>query len=316
MRRLLVLALLVLPLAAAATATGSAAAEPRVTVISDSVMTSVLWHSENVAILDQGVDLDLEVAVCRRLAGASCAFEGAAPPTLLDLLPSLSNLGSTVVVEMGYNDFPATFRANVEETIRQLTARGVGRIVWPTLNVSKPEFAAMNQVLIEEMTAHPQLSLVDWDAYSEGHPDWFQTDNLHLMPAGGAGMATLVHGTLASPLTLSVQATSPAGMSGVAYRAGLAGPSGGSWRLLSGSLPPGLRLAAGGAISGRPTQAGTFAAELLFRSADFQLGHRHVEIRVAAASASAVHTTAKSSTKRKSRHPLVVRRIAAHQRPR
>jgi hypothetical protein len=316
MRRLLVSILLaLLACAAGSGADARAAAEPRVTVISDSVMTSVLWHTENVAILADGVDLDMEVAVCRRLAGTSCVFEGAAPPTLLDLLPSLSNLGSTVVVEMGYNDVPATFRANVEQTIAQLTARGVTRIIWPTLNVSRPEFADMNRVLIDAMLAHPQLSIVDWDAYSEGHGDWFQTDNLHLMPAGGTGIATLVHAALAAPLVLPAQAALPAGGRGLAYQATLAGPAGGSWQLLSGSLPPGLRLGSDGSLAGRPTQAGTFSSELLFRSASFQLGNRHVEIRIAPAPAAKVHTTAKAK-QRKSRHPLVARRIAAHQGPR
>ena len=291
MRRLLALALLVVPLTAAASA--AAAPDPRVTVISDSVMTAVLWHPENVAILDQGVDLDMEVAVCRRLAGASCVFEGAAPPTLLDLLPSLPNLGSTVVVEMGYNDFPSSFRANVDATIRQLTARGVSRIVWPTLNVSKPELAGMNQVLIEEMLANPQLSLVDWDTYSDGHPDWCQTDSLHLMPAGGTGIATLVHAALAAPLALPVPSAIPAGRRGVAYETHLAGPTAGTWRVFSGSLPPGLHLTADGVISGRPLQTGVFAAELLFRSADFQLGHRHIEVRVGAAPQSTLPGTAR-----------------------
>ena len=313
MRRLLVSMLFAATALIAASA--APAAEPRVTVISDSVLTSVLWHPENVAILDQDVDLDMEVAVCRRLAGTSCVFEGAAPPTVLDLLPSLSNLGATVVVEMGYNDVAATFRANVEETIRQLTARRVTRIVWPTLNVSKPDFATMNQVLVEEMLAHPELDLVDWDAYSEGHGDWFQTDNLHLMPAGGTGIATLLHAALASPLTLPSHATLPAARRGTAYQARLAGPAGGRWQVLSGSLPQGLRLAADGTVSGRATQAGSFAAALLFRSADFQLAAQRVEIRVAAPPA-AVHTTAKAKTKqRQSRRPLV-RRIAVLERPR
>ena len=168
----------------------------------------------------------------------------------------------------------------------------------------------MNQVLVEEMLAHPELDLVDWDAYSEGHGDWFQTDNLHLMPAGGTGIATLLHAALASPLALPSQATLPAARRGAAYQARLAGPAGGSWRLLSGNLPSGLRLASTGTVSGSPQRAGTFEAEVLFRAADFQLAHQHVAIRVAAAPpATTVKTTAKQ--RQKARRPLVVvRRIA------
>jgi hypothetical protein len=281
-------------------------------VISDSVLTSVVWYPQNTAILDEGVDLDTHVAVCRRLAGTSCVFEGSAPPTLLDLVPTLPVIAPTVVVEMGYNDFADTFRANVEETLRQLTARGATRIVWPTLNVSRPEFARMNAVLLDEMVAHPELSLVDWDAYSEGHGDWFQTDNLHLMPAGGTGIATLLHGALAAPLKLPAQGALPSARHGLAYRSVLSGPAGGAWSLLAGALPPGLSLSAAGVLSGVPRRTGSFDAELLFRAGDFQLAHRHVHVVVAPTSKA--RTTAR---KQRPRAPLAtVRRIAAHVRPR
>jgi hypothetical protein len=274
--------LLISLLAALALAFGSgaSAAAPRVTVISDSVLTSVLWHGENLAILGQGVDLDMQVAVCRRLAGTSCAFDGVPPPTLLDLLPTLSNLGATVIVEMGYNDDPARFRADVDGTLDRLAARGVTRVVWPTLHVSKSEFAAMNRVLVEAMLAHPQLALLDWDGYAQGHGDWFQTDDLHLTAAGGAGIATLLHEALAEPLAPAPQATLPPARRGQRYEARLADAAAGSWQIVSGTLPPGLRLEAGGVVSGRPLQTGSFAAELLVRSADFQLAHQRVEIRV------------------------------------
>lgn len=279
MRRLLLTSLLAALALAAASST--AAAEPRVTVISDSVLTQVLWHPDNLAILDQGVDLDMEVAICRRLAETSCAFDGVPPPTLFDLLPTLSNLGATVVVEMGYNDDPASFRANVEETIARLTARGVTHIIWPTLRVSKSEFAAMNQVLVEAMIAHPQLALVDWDGYAQGHGDWFQTDSLHLMPAGGTGIATLLHDALAEPLALAPHATLPTVQRGRRYLAHLDDArAGGSWRIVSGRLPQGLHLAASGLVSGRPLQAGSANVEVLFRSAGFQLASQQVEIRI------------------------------------
>lgn len=262
-------------------APGAAAAEPRVTVISDSILTQVLWHPDNLAILDQGVDLDMQVAVCRRLAGTSCAFDGVPPPTLFDLLPTLPDLGATVVVEMGYNDDPAGFRANVEETIARLTARGVTRIIWPTLHVSRSEFTAMNQVLVEAMIAHPQLELVDWDGYARGHGEWFQTDDLHLTPAGGAGIATLLHRALTEPLALARQVRLPAAQRGQRYQARLgAAGSGGSWQIVSGRLPQGLSLTAGGVVSGRPLGAGSARVELLFRSAGFQLAYQQVEIRV------------------------------------
>ena len=39
---------------------------------------------------------------------------------------------------------------------------------------------------------HPKRSvLLDWVAYSSGHPEWFQPDNLHLTFDGAAGLARL-----------------------------------------------------------------------------------------------------------------------------
>src|SRR5262245_64442930 len=102
MRRLLVSA--VLAFTALAATSGAAAAGPRVTVISDSVLTSVAWYPQNVAILDEGVDLDMHVAVCRRLDGTSCVFEGSAQPQLLDLVPRLPDTTPPVADSMGYKD--------------------------------------------------------------------------------------------------------------------------------------------------------------------------------------------------------------------
>jgi hypothetical protein len=273
---------LLITLTLALVATSSvAAAEPRVTVLSDSVLTSVLWHPENMAILGQGLDLDMEVAVCRRLAGTSCTFEGSAPPTLLDLLPTLPNLGATVIVEMGYNDDPSSFGADVEETIARLTARGVTHVIWPTLHVSRSEFTAMNRALVGAMIAHPQLALVDWDGYAQGHGEWFQTDSLHLTAAGGTGIATLLHQALAEPLVLPAHATLPPALRGQGYEARLGDAGGGgTWQLVSGSLPPGLLLEPDGVVSGRPLQAGSAAAGLLFRSAGSQLAYQQVDIVV------------------------------------
>ena len=132
----------------------------------------------------------------------------------------------------------------------------------------------MNQVLVEAMIAHPQLALVDWHGYAQGHRDWFQTDNLHLLPAGGAGIATLLHQAgLAEPLALAREATLPAAQRGQPYQARLGGAgAGGSWRIVSGAS------AAGATPRGkrrriRPPAASRLLSspELLLRSVRFQL---------------------------------------------
>src|SRR4051794_29368085 len=76
----LALAAVVLSCGAAPTGAGASPAEtrsepPRVTVIGDSVLTAVVWHADALKVLD-GLNPFFEVAVCRRLTGISCPYEG------------------------------------------------------------------------------------------------------------------------------------------------------------------------------------------------------------------------------------------------
>jgi hypothetical protein len=285
--RLLILTLVCAVLAAAATAAASAA--PRVTVISDSVLTSVTWHDDNMAILDDGFDMDVHVAICRRLAVPGCVSDGEAPPSLFDVLAGLPDVAPTVVVEMGYNDDPARFQADVEETIARLTARGAARIVWPTLSVMpsafQSEFQAKNDILVQELAREPRLTLVDWGAYSLGRWPWFQTDNLHLTTGGGSGIATLLHQALASPPSLPRQVTLPPARSGVKYSARLGDGflARGTWEVVSGSLPSGLRLEPSGLVAGTPRTAGPATLGLVFHTSDYELVYQQADVRVAPA---------------------------------
>ena len=104
--RLLLISVLSAAVIGAPAASGDSVPSPaRVTVIGDSIASAVQYDPGARAILAKGVDLDLQVAVCRRLVGVSCPYQGVNAPTLVDLLPTL-RLGGTVVVAVGYNDYP------------------------------------------------------------------------------------------------------------------------------------------------------------------------------------------------------------------
>ena len=65
-------------------AAGTESASPRVSVISDSVLTAVTWGNDAAqSTLSQGLDLHIDAAVCRRLNGQSCQFNNAYAPTTL-----------------------------------------------------------------------------------------------------------------------------------------------------------------------------------------------------------------------------------------
>ena len=254
---------------AAVPASSGSAPPTRVTVIGDSIATAMAYDPIARPILARGVDLDLQLAVCRRLAGDSCPYQGVRPPTLVDLLPSL-RLGSTVVVAVGYNDYESTFAATVETALEALGKAGVEHVLWLTLRAERPSYLQMNDLVRAAAERHPEITLVDWNLYSRSHPDWFQPDGLHLTSVGAIGMATLVQrsldelGLVAAP-RVSARAiaittkTLPTARVGRRYSIQLSTRGGVlpvRWKRAAGVLPAGLALRPSGMLEGVPRAVG------------------------------------------------------------
>jgi hypothetical protein len=239
----------------------------RVTVIGDSIATAMEYDPTAGPILAGGVDLDLQLAVCRRLVGDSCPYQGLHPPTLVALLPSIQ-LGSTVVVEVGYNDFEDTFADSVETALQALDSAGAVHILWLTLRAERQSYLHMNDIIRAAAERHPEMTVVDWNLYSRSHPEWFQTDGLHLTDLGAIAMATLLHRSLdelgivalppVRPPTI-VTKTLPAARVGRRYIARLTA-SGGAlpihWIQTAGAIPVGLHFRGDGRLTGTPRAAG------------------------------------------------------------
>ena len=68
----------------------------------------------------------------------------------------------------------------------------------------------MNDAIRAAATRHPEMTIVDWNLYSRSHPEWFQTDGLHLNGAGATAMATLLHQALSDLGIPAVLAPPPA----------------------------------------------------------------------------------------------------------
>jgi hypothetical protein len=168
-----------------------------VTLIGDSVADAIPVTSSAVAIVRQGVDLELQVAPCRRVEGEGCPINGVRPPSVVQLAKSLgSKLGPNVVVSVGYNDFEEQYAQNIEDALAAFQAAGVKHVWWLTLRAAHHPYLNMNDDIAAAAARHPELSVVDWNVYSRSHPDWFQADGLHLLEAGADAMATIIHTTL------------------------------------------------------------------------------------------------------------------------
>lgn len=242
---------------------------PRVTVIGDSVAGALGWMGEARAVLARGLELDLEIATCRKLAEPGCVYQGRRPSSALDVVRTRQEpLGRVVVVNVGYNDPLEGFAADVDRVLAALVARGVQRVVWVTLREARPNYRPMNDVLVQASRRWPQLQVADWDAHAAGHPEWFG-DGVHMTIEGGVAFARFLR-----PIVLDAcgEECAPGGgllavataklrgaRAGVPFRARLAA-SGGTppYRFSVEGLPRPLRLTTDGLVSGRPRSSGRF----------------------------------------------------------
>lgn len=247
--------------AIASTAAKADIAPPRVTLIGDSVMTAMQWHDDANTIMQVGLALDWQVAICRRLVAPSCPFDGGQAPSLLDVVQTLDgDLAPIVVVGVGYNDAEETFAQSVRTSVNALLKAGVQRILWLNLRAVRHSYLHMNTILGTVALDYSRLTIVDWNRYSRSHPEWFQNDGEHLLDAGGVGMAMLLHRVVLEALSppVAVPQQLPSARVGRSYTARLVARGGHGpyrWRLVAGKLPKGLELIPAGRIVGIPKQA-------------------------------------------------------------
>jgi hypothetical protein len=206
---------------------------------------------------------------------SSCPYDGVRPPNVIERATALgSALGPVVVVIVGYNDYEANYAENIEQALAVFRTAGVQRVLWATLRESRQSYASMNDMIRDAARRHPEVTVVDWNASSHTNPGWFQPDEIHLTPTGAEAMAGLVSDTLVElgiaprapaqvarkPLAIR-STTLPKGVQGRSYTAVLKATGGTTpyrWSRIGGALPPGVRLASTGRLTGVPARSGAF----------------------------------------------------------
>jgi hypothetical protein len=172
----------------------ASAAHPQVTVISDSVAAALGYDRAAERILARGLDLHLELRGCRRLSTTGCPDGHGVPPSALDLIRfEGAGIGRNVVIAVGYNDASTTYVPGIEPTLRALKADGVQRVFWLTLRAAHHTYLDSNVAIKAAAKHHREMVVLDWNRYSRGHPDWFRSDGVHLVDAGGQALARFVH---------------------------------------------------------------------------------------------------------------------------
>ncbi|HZT92457.1 MAG TPA: putative Ig domain-containing protein [Gaiellaceae bacterium] len=278
----------VLLAASGAGARPSAPGLTHVTLIGDSVPEGITGSTIATRIISQGVDIDLEPATCRRLEDPSCPPN---PPTAIQLIQSKgSSIGPVVIVAVGYNDFANHYQQEMNDVIAALDAAGVKRIFWLTLRAAHHSYIPVNDEIKATAAAHPNMTVIDWNLYSRDHPDWFQSDGIHMLEAGSEAMATLIHDKLlaagvAVPPPVVATRSIPAASVGRRYAVTLRARSGrGPYRWAAlGHVPLGLHMSPGGTLAGVPRRTDAHGVyTLVFRVTDAtgQSGTRKLLLRL------------------------------------
>ena len=181
---------------AAVAATASASAErggARVTIFGDSAAEALDYATPAKRFLAQGLDVNWELKVCRRLVSTSCPYEGTRPPTVLDVVNAAGkgSLGTIVVIDVGYNDDPVEYQDDMAQVVRALLAKGVQHVIWTTMHEVREDYRRINAAIRAEAARWGQVAIADWNAASVGQP-WFNDDGIHLNYAGAVGLARLL----------------------------------------------------------------------------------------------------------------------------
>jgi len=197
-RSLALLGALALCCALAATAiAGKRRPTQRVTIFSDSSGASLNWDSTARRIVEHGNRARLELYPCGRLTQPGC-LTAHPPPSVLATVRKLGRaVGPNVVIFVGYNDDPATYRRGLPIVLKALWKRGVKHVLWLTLRATGRQYVDTNHAIFAEVQKwRPTMTVLDWNHYSASHRSWFASDGIHMTGTGAIAFATYLHRSL------------------------------------------------------------------------------------------------------------------------
>lgn len=140
-------------------------------------------QSDGLWVVGDSVILGIRHELDKRLhIGLINARVGRQAPELLDVIVSekTSMPGSVTVIDLGNNN------KLTEDTVRNIFEELKNQSKVIVVNTSVPRaWKEENNKIIQQLAwNYPNIRLVDWAAISEGHPEYFAPDGVHLVPAG------------------------------------------------------------------------------------------------------------------------------------
>lgn len=182
---------------AATAVAGKTRPNQRVTIFTDSSGASLDWDSTAKRIIERGNRALLELHPCGRLVQPGCLTANPPPSVLATVRMLGTKLGPNVVIFVGYNDAPATYRYGLPVVLKALWRRGVKHVLWFTLHATSKQYVDINHAIYaEEQKWRPTMTVLDWNHYSASHPSWFAADGIHMTGSGAVAFATYLHRSL------------------------------------------------------------------------------------------------------------------------
>jgi hypothetical protein len=184
-----------------ALATGAFAAkkppQQHVTIFSDSVGASLNWDSTAKRIVEHGNRVLFELHPCGRLVQVGCLATDP-PPSVLGTVRTLGRrIGPTVVVFIGYNDSPITYRQGIPVVLTAMRRRGVEHVIWLTLRAVNKQYVDIDHAIYAARQRwRSMMTVLDWNHYSSSHASWYASDRIHMSGAGAIAFATYLHRSL------------------------------------------------------------------------------------------------------------------------
>ena len=172
----------------------------RILLIGDSVGASIT--SEFASIVSPAyTNVDFQAVPNRCLVGSSCVEPAVGLPDAPAVINTLTaeTAPTVALLQLGYNDSPASFSSEIDQVVTALNARAVQRIIFVNLSTRRPsvDYAASNAALVAATQRYPNVTVLDWNTYSSG-PDksrWF-SDTVHLTNTGRVEFALFLRNQL------------------------------------------------------------------------------------------------------------------------
>ena len=172
----------------------------RILLIGDSIGASVA--SEFSSIVGPAyTNVDFQAVPNRCLVGSTCVEPSVGLPDAPAVINALTaeTMPTVALLQLGYNDNPATFAQDIDQVVTALNARAVQRVVFVNLSTRRPsvDYSASNAALVAATQRYPNVTVLDWNTYSSG-PDksrWF-SDSVHLTNTGRVEFALFLRNQL------------------------------------------------------------------------------------------------------------------------